>query len=278
MLRKHFNQFVFRPAMAAIALAVGAGPAASQGAGDLLVAPTRLELKGFRGTEVVLNNIGTDTATYRISLELRRMTEDGDLMEVQAPSAAEQQALDMITFAPRRVTLAPNQPQMIRVGARPPAELPDGEYRVHMLFRAIPAPKPAGPKPAQTEGFSIELTPIYGVTIPVFVRAGNLSGNAQIDNAKLVTAEGRPAVAIELSRTGNRSVYGDIRVLKPGQKDPVIDMRGIAIYSEISRRTITLPAPAGFTGSLAGPATIQFVERNDEGAGRVLAEANVVLR
>ena len=48
----------------------------------------------------------------------------------------------MIIYAPRRVTLAPHEPQAIRIAARPPQGLPDGEYRVHMLFRAIPPATP----------------------------------------------------------------------------------------------------------------------------------------
>jgi P pilus assembly chaperone PapD len=278
MPRKSLKPFLGRSALAALTLCLFAGPAASQGAGDLLVAPTRLELKGFRGTEVVLNNIGAETATYRISVELRRMTEDGQLIEVTTPNEAEAKALEMITYAPRRVTLAPNQPQMIRVGVRPPADLPEGEYRVHMLFRAIPAPKPAAAEAAPAEGFTIRLTPVYGVTIPVFVRNGQLSSGATIDGARLLTQDGRQAIAIELSRTGNRSVYGDIQVLKPGSKDPVVTVRGVAIYPEINRRTVTLAPAETFAGSLAGPATIQFLERTDEGAGRLLAEAKVDLR
>ena len=39
-----------------------------------------------------------------------------------------------------------------------------------------------------------------------------------------------------------------------------------------------LTPPEDFKGSLAGPATIRYVERTDEGPGKVLAEAQVVLR
>ena len=55
-------------------------------AGDLLVAPTRVILDGSRGTEVVLNNIGAEPATYRVSLEIKRMTAEGGLDEIdEAP-------------------------------------------------------------------------------------------------------------------------------------------------------------------------------------------------
>lgn len=266
-------------ALAAVALFVHAVPATAQGAGDLLVAPTRLELDGFRGTEVVLNNIGVERATYRISLELRRMTPDGQLEEVDVSQAtpAEATALEMIAYAPRRVTLDPNQPQSIRVGVRPPEGLPDGEYRVHMLFRAIPEARPAAAAANASEGIAIELRPIYGVTIPVIVRAGQVEAQASIAAASLTTVEGREGIALELTRTGNRSLYGDIRVVKAGS-DPITLARGIAIYPEVDRRSVALPVPADFTGTLAGPATLQYVERTDEGPGRVLAEAQVTLR
>src|SRR5918994_1466382 len=100
-----------------------------------------------RGAEVVLNNIGEEPATYRISVEFRRMTPDGGLMEVDQPTAEEKLAQDMIVYAPRRVTLAPRQPQSVRVSARAPQGLPDGEYRVHLLFRAIPPARPASAAP-----------------------------------------------------------------------------------------------------------------------------------
>src|SRR5690606_25604342 len=83
---------------------------AAAGVGDLLVAPTRLVLNGGRSAEVILNNIGEEPATYRISAEFRRMNPDGTLEEVAEPTQTENAARDMLIFAPRRVTLAPREP------------------------------------------------------------------------------------------------------------------------------------------------------------------------
>lgn len=280
MSRRFFGWAFSKGGLAALLIFMSAQPLGAQGAGDLLVAPTRLELNGFRGTEVILNNIGDAVATYRISVELRRMTADGKLVEVEPAQAtgAEKVAQEMIAYAPRRITLDPNQPQSIRVGVRPPANLPDGEYRVHLLFRAIPAPRPATTSQTSTEGISIALVPIYGVTIPVIVRTGQLAAQASIANAHLATAQGRQAVALDLTRSGNRSLYGDLLVLKAGSTEPMAMLRGVAIYTELDRRTVTIPALADFKGSIAGPATIRYVERTDEGLGKVLAEAQVTLR
>ncbi|MEK6636642.1 MAG: molecular chaperone [Pseudomonadota bacterium] len=251
----------------------------AQGAGDLLVAPTRVVLDGARGTEVILNNIGAAPATYRISLELRRMRPDGSLEEIEpsAANAVEATTLGMISYAPRRVTLPPNQPQSIRIGIRAPQSLPDGEYRAHMLFRAIPDSKPAVANESPKEGVSIALTPIYGVTIPIIVRQGNLSAKAAISDARVEKGAERDSFSFALSRTGTRSTYGRIRVIRAGFEKPLIDARGIAVYADISDRRVVFPVDAELAAKLKGPATIQYLEDIDAGGG-VIAELQTVIR
>jgi len=250
------------------------------GAGDLLVAPTRIVLDGGRGTEVILNNIGSQPATYRITVEFRRMTEDGNLEEVKELSPDHEKARDMIVYAPRRVTLAPNQPQAIRISARPPQGLPDGEYRVHMLFRAIPPATPLSPSgdaADQPKGVSFRLIPVYGVTIPVIVRLGNLEVKAGIANVRLEEQEGKKFVELDLIRNGGRSTFGEVRVLKAGVKDPIALQRGVAVYTDVSTRKVSIPLDSDFAGDPRGPVTVQYVETFDDGTS-TLAETSAVLR
>src|SRR5687768_8022009 len=273
--------FSFKPGLAATVLAVSlslaAGPA-SAGIGDLLVAPTRLVLDGRKGAEVILNNIGEEPATYRISVEFRRMTPDGGLVDVEQPTAEDKLAEEMIVYAPRRVTLAPHQPQSVRVTARAPQGLPDGEYRVHLLFRAIPPAHPVSAPSAETpKGIRFALTPVYGVTIPVIVRFGNLEAKAGIANVHLETRDGKPAVALDLSRSGDRSTFGEVRVLKPGVKNPIAIQKAVAVYKEVGTRKVTIPVDEEFKGALSGPVTVQYVETYDDGS-RTIAETQAVLR
>lgn len=249
------------------------------GAGDLLVAPTRLVLDGRRGAEVILNNIGTEPATYRVSVELRRMTPDGGLVDVAEPNAAEQLAREMIVYAPRRITLAPRQPQSIRIAARTPRGVADGEYRVHLLFRAIPPAKPVVEAAARQpgKGISFALIPVYGVTIPVIVRLGTLQVKAGIANVRLEKAAGRPAIALDLSRSGGRSTFGEVRVLKAGVKKPIAVQRAVAVYTELSTRKVSIPLDEAFTGDVRGPVTVQYVESFDDGTSTI-AETQAVLR
>jgi P pilus assembly chaperone PapD len=267
-----------------LAASVAAAPiigfpfAAKAGVGDLLVAPTRLVLDGRKGAEVILNNIGDEPATYRVSVEFRRMTEQGDLIDVTAPTDADKKAEDMIVYAPRKVTLAPHEPQAIRIAARAPQGLADGEYRVHLLFRAVPAPTPvvqaAGEPP---KGVQFKLTPIYGVTIPVIVRLGNLQATAGIANVHLEKKDGTPVIALDLVRQGTRSTYGEVRVLKAGIKDPIAAEKGVAVYTEVGKRHVSLAVTDKFRAQASGPVTVEYVETFEDGT-RLLAQTQAVLR
>jgi hypothetical protein len=265
-------------ALAAASLMALASPAEA-GIGDLLVAPTRIVLDGRKGAEIILNNIGDEPATYRISVVFRRMTEEGGLLDVEEPNSSDKLAEDMIVYAPRRVTLPPHQPQAIRITARPPQGLPDGEYRVHMLFRAIPPAVPVVAAATQepVKGIKFQLTPIYGVTIPVIVRLGNLQATAGIANVHLEKKDGKPAVALDLSRSGSRSTYGEVRVLKAGVKNPIAIQKNVAVYTEIGRRHVDVAVDEAFKGEVGGPVTVQYVETFDDGS-HVIAETQTVLR
>ena len=251
---------------------------AEAGVGDLLVAPTRIVLDGRKGAEIILNNIGDEPATYRVSVEFRRMTEGGELVDVTTPSPGDKAAEDMIVYAPRKVALAPHQPQAIRIAARPAQGLPDGEYRVHMLFRAIPPATPVVQATAEKpKGVQFKLTPVYGVTIPVIVRLGNLEASAGIANVQLEKKGDTPEIGLDLTRAGTRSTYGEVRVLKAGVKDPIAIQKGIAIYTEVGKRHVSLGVADSYKGPVAGPVTVEYIETFDDGT-HLLAQTQAVLR
>lgn len=252
---------------------------AKAAAGDLLVAPTRIVFNGTRGTEVILNNIGNETATYRISLELRRMNKRGGLDEIAIEDATDKEklAMSLIRFAPKRVTLAPDQPQSIRVGLNPAARnLDDGEYRVHMLFRAIPKVSAPSASAQPAVGFKIQLTPIYGVTIPLIIRRGNLQADASLTSPRMTSENNRPVLEFDMTRTGNRSVYGNVEIKKPGVAEPIIKAKGIAIYPETESRVVSLPMPPQVASQLSGPVTIAYRKPAEAGGG-LIAEVKAVL-
>lgn len=264
---------------AAIAATILSAPAPATAQGDLLIAPTRLVLDGRRGGEIILSNVGNEAATYRVSLELRRMDSEGYLHEVEDAdvTASEQAALDMVRYAPRRVTLPPDQPQSIRISARPGAELPDGEYRVHMSFDALPKVTAVSNEPAPGEGVAIRLTPIYGITMPIIVRKGQLEVTAGLANPAIEQGERGPTFAIDIIRQGAASIYGDLLVYKQGIADPVFVVRGLGVYPEIQARRSTFALDPEQAAIMKGPVRVEFREALGSGGG-ILAELDTVLR
>ncbi len=250
----------------------------AQAAGDLLIAPTRVILDGRRGTEVILNNIGDEEATYRITLELRRMNGEGRLDDIDPAVATEKEktALQMIRYAPRRVTLPPNQPQSIRIGLQPDETIPDGEYRAHMLFRAIPKAPPVDAGQNDNQGLKIQLIPIYGISIPIIVRKGTLQGTAVLDNVRLANDNEGRTLEFTMTRTGNRSVFGEIHVTKPGVSDPISVAKGIAIYPEIESRVVSLPLPTDVEAKMHGEILVSYYEAPEAGGG-LISQVRTVL-
>lgn len=264
-------------ATCAIAMALPS-PLAAQG--DLLIAPTRLVLDGRRGGEVLLANVGSEEATYRVTLELRRMTPDGDLEEVDEAQAnlSEKAALEMVRYAPRRVILPPGEPQAIRISARPGAELPDGEYRVHMSFAALPKVRPVAPaSDAPAQGVSVNIIPVYGITMPIIIRKGQLEVVAGLANPRLEETDQGTVFAVDISRSGEASVYGDLLVYRQGDDEPVFMARGIGVYPEIDSRHSAFVVEPEQAAAMRGAVRVELREPLQYG-GALIASVDAALR
>ena len=269
---KPFRNIV-KTAIAGLAGLATLVPSAGSAQGDLLIAPTRLILDGRRGAEVILANQGSEEATYRITLELRRMDENGNLVPVEEgeASAAEKAALEMIRYAPRRVTLPPAQPQSVRISARPGADLPDGEYRVHMSFAALPKVEAVAQPVNEATGVSIALTPIYGVVMPIIVRKGKVEVTGGLANPRIVKTENGDAFEIDMVRSGTSSLYGDLMVFARGANEPSFIARGVGVYPEIGQRHSTFGLTPEQSAALKGPVRVEYREASENGGGLIAA-------
>ncbi len=260
----------------------------AQAAGGLLVAPTRLVFEGrTRSAQITLVNKGTKRAVYRITMVNRRMLEDGSFEPVEEALPGELFSANFIRHAPRRVALEPNQPQTIRILVRKPRDLPAGEYRSHMMFQTIPdasSEQSAEESYAPAVGLTIRLRAVFGVTIPIIVRHGEVTADITITSAEFEPAkEGsiRPALTVRLARSGNRSIYGDITVKllgEDGGEQQIGKIRGIAVYSPNRIRTVRIPIDPNFAPQLKGSQIrVSFLTPANSG-GSTLAENQFTVR
>jgi hypothetical protein len=253
--------------------------------GGLLVAPTRLVFEGRQRTgQLTLVNTGAQTATYRISLIRLRMTETGAFRQVQEPDSAELFADTLVRFSPRRVELPPGVPQTVRLQLRLPADLPVGEYRSHLLFRAVPVSAPEDSVRSEpVTDLQLTLRAVYGVSIPIIVRHGALVAGVTLSDPRVESApdEDPPArLAVTLNRSGDGSVYGNLTavLVRDGQPDLVVGVaKGLAVYTPNPRRTclLSLRLPP----SLDPQARLRVLFESASGVTKIpTAEASVALR
>lgn len=224
-------------------------------AAELLVAPTRVVLSpDARSSELVLVNKGTETAAFRIAIENRRMREDGSLEDAAEALPGEAFADDKLRYSPRQLVLEPGARQVVRIMASAPGALPPGEYRSHL--RLMSAPVSAGSTQIAGEAdtdnsLSIELVAIRSITIPVILRVGTLDASVTMDKAAMA-ADAPDQLVVRLTRSGNRSTYGDVSLTVEGEKQPAWLVRGVAIYTPNTARDVVMPLPPEVREALAG--------------------------
>jgi hypothetical protein len=252
--------------------------------GGFRVTPTRVVLEEkLKSAELTIINTGATTTTFRISLARMRMAEDGGICEVTDALPGEAFADSLIRFSPRQVELEPGASQTVRIQVRKPVALGPGEYRSHLVFRALPATPDPGVLDARppSPAVRIALQPVYGVAVPVIVRHGECHAQVKLSDLTLVAATKNvsPRLVLTLARTGNRSAYGDITVTQilPGGSARVVGrVRGLAVYVPNPIRLVAVPLDLGpAAGLTTGSLRVTFEESAED--PEVMAEAELAL-
>lgn len=236
---------------------------------NLNITPRRLTFdQSRRSATVFIFNQGGEPATVDITLVDRVMLPDGQIVTAdEASKTADRKAVvdrlksahDMVQIAPRRVQLEPGKGQTIRlrIGNVPEAAGP-AEYRTHLTVTTIP-PANTGvtaeeaSRAAQSDRLSFRISTVFGLSIPVIIRAGAAAPQASIENVRLqtetVSLDGRsepkptPMAVFDLVRTGPTSLYGNVEV-RPAQDkraEAIGAARNVGVYAEIDRRTLRIP-------------------------------------
>jgi hypothetical protein len=215
--------------------------------GDLLVTPIRVVFEGNKQKEALnLVNTGKDTATYSISFLQYNMKEDGSFVNIEKPDSGQLFANPYLRIFPRQVTLAPGEPQVIMLQCRRKADMLAGEYRSHLYFRAEKNYKPLGTKNSgkDTTLLSVQLIPVYGMSIPVIIRSGVVNASTTLSNIKLETQQDTVNyLSLTLNRSGNSSVYGNLTIdyfPVKGKPYEIGQVKGVGVYTNTNKRNILI--------------------------------------
>ncbi|MGB7841224.1 MAG: molecular chaperone [Salinimicrobium sp.] len=238
--------------------------------GDLMIMPKRLVFDGSqRSQEINLANTGSDTAVYAISFVNYKMTEKGNFEQVEKPESGQRFAEGFLRYFPRRVSLAPNESQTIRVQLTRTGNMENGEYRSHMYFRAVEEQTALGEeKTKDSEGISINIKTVFGISIPIIIRHGESTTAIQLTDLALDTTGETPKLSLVINRSGNMSVYGNLtatHIAPNGTKTEVGLVKGISVYTPNSKRSFSFELRATEDVDLStGKLKISYSEENGE--------------
>jgi len=247
--------------------------------GDLMIMPKRLVFEGSeRSQEINLANTGSDTAVYAISFVNYIMTEKGNFEQVEAPEEGQRFAEDFLRYFPRRVTLAPNEAQTIRVQKTRTGDLEQGEYRSHMYFRAVEDQTALGAEETEeSDGISINIKTVFGISIPIIIREGTSTTNINLTDLALDTETESPKLSLVINRKGNMSVYGNLtatHIAPNGTQTEVGMVKGVSVYTPNEKRNFSFELRnAGELDLSQGKLEVSYFEEQ----GETLARASVDL-
>jgi hypothetical protein len=135
------------------------------------------------------------------------------LKTAATPDSGQPSAAAWIEAYPRRLILRPQERQRVRLLARPPANLPDGEYWSRLVVAAVAGRLPPAPgAPPETSapiriGLGLELRTI----VAVFYRKGPLRTGVELSDIRAGIDRDSLVVRARFTRQGNAAYLGMLR-------------------------------------------------------------------
>ena len=250
---------------------LAAGSARAVAAQGVIVAPHAVYLDHrTRSGFITLYNPGADAAEVSISSFFAYPVTDSlghfMLFTPDSTGPATPSATEWIEAFPRRMTIAPLQRQTIRLLARPPQGLADGEYWSRIMITAKGGALPvSGADSSNIEiGLSLEVRTI----IPLIYRKGQLQTGISVSGLRAEVVGDSLQVHVRLERQGRAAYLGTARGTLVSEHGAVVGsfQQPIAVYYD-AQPVIMLPRPP------AGQYALHFevtTERSDIASEQLL--------
>ncbi len=217
------------------------GLVSSSAAQGVLVAPHAVVIEHrTRSASITLYNPGSEPAEVSIATffgyPVTDSTGDFELATPASPGTLPS-AAGWIEAYPRRTVIGPLERQTVRLLARTPAGLPDGEYWTRIMITATGgrAPVVIDSAPAGIQvGLNLEVRTI----IPLQYRKGPVATGAQIDRPRVTRVGDSLVVRARMVRQGNAAFVGTVRgtLVDAANRTVASFAVPLAVYTEIDPR------------------------------------------
>lgn len=212
---------------------------------NLLIHPTRVNFTTDQRSQIItLANTSQKTTTYQLQWSEKVALRTGGYREMQENEKSQYPIVSQfLRFSPRQVTLKPGERQSVKLLLRRTRDLSEGEYRSHLLFKALPTAveKDSGPQNNPT----MTINMILNFAIPVALRVGEYDVDISADKTEVIYDPINNAgnVFVELTRNGLHSPYGDMSAWwtpSGGQEYLLAKSTGLSLWAEESDYRIKL--------------------------------------
>ena len=232
--------------LAATALVARAPSSHAQG---VLVAPPGIFIDHrTRSGAFELYNPGNEPAEVAISLEFGYPVTDStgrlSLKLVESPDASMPSAARWIEAFPRRLVLRPLERQTVRLLARPPAALADGEYWSRIIVETKGGTMQLE-TPADSGGITVGLKLQVRTVVALFYRKGAVATGVAVDGVRAGLDGDSVVVRARLTRTGAGAFLGTVHgvLADTAGKEVGGFATPVAVYYTLEPR-FTIPAAA----------------------------------
>jgi hypothetical protein len=200
-----------------------------------------------RSGAVTLYNPGDDPSEVTLSaffgFPVTDSTGGFELRTIEQPAPDYPSAAGWIDAFPKRVLLGPKQRQTVRLLARPPAGLADGEYWARLVISAKGGTVPVQGV-ADSSGVTVSLGLEVRTIIPLQYRKGRVATGVRTSNLAATVVGDSLAVRLRLDRTGNAAFLGTLRgaLVDSTGKTVAAVASPLAVYYDMEPR-LTAPLP-----------------------------------
>lgn len=154
-------------------------------------------------------------------------------------------AMEWVKAFPRKVVLPPRGSQVVRVVARPPKDLEDGEYWARIVVESQEGSTELPPAGGEGE-ITTSLNMIMRTAIMLKYRTGDLVAQVELANTSISKSDSLVEVILDLVNRGNVSYLAKLtcRLLDADNREISHRNIDIAVYRDLKRR-VDLPILEG---------------------------------
>ncbi len=146
-------------------------------------------------------------------------------------------AVEWLKAFPRKVVIPPRGSQTVRLIAKAPKDLPDGEYWARIIVSSREGQ--TNPTDAAEDGkIATQLNMVMQMAIMVKYRTGELVSDLELTDVRTTTADSSVSVYLDMSSRGNVSYMGVVAAKLTDADGKLISesKTNLAVYRELRRR------------------------------------------